>query len=90
METDTMQNPLIKLYGLNAIESALQEIKKLKDNSNIPFDKKYVKLGISFIMIKANEIVEENKKIPSLRGLVSESFGEAAIYKYNICGETIK
>jgi hypothetical protein len=77
------QNPLLALYGETAIDLVFEEIQKLKLNSNIPFDNEYVKLGVSFLTFKANEIIE-NKKLPcSLSTLVSESFGEAAIYKYN-------
>lgn len=79
-------NPLINLYGNEALDLTLKEIRELAANSNIPFDKKYVDLGISFLMMKANEIVEGKKKSSSLRSLVSESFGEAAMYKYNFNG----
>jgi hypothetical protein len=75
--------PLIKVYGENAIDLVLEEIEKLKSNSNIPFDAEYVKLGVSFISLKANEILENKKSHCSLASLVSESFGEAAICKYN-------
>jgi hypothetical protein len=78
------QIPLVAVYGENAINLALEEIQKLKINSNIPFDKDYVNLGISFLNIKANEILENKKSHCSLKILVSESFGEAAIYKYNV------
>jgi hypothetical protein len=76
-------NPLVLLYGENAIDLAFEEIKKLQLKSNIPFDNEYVRLGVSFILLKANEIIENKKKHCSLIGLVSESFGEAAICKYN-------
>jgi hypothetical protein len=78
------KNPLVEVYGENAIELVLEEIKKLKSNSNIPFDAEYVKLGISFMALKSNEILENKKAHCSLASLVSESFGEAAICKYNI------
>lgn len=78
-----MDNPLKKLYGEDAVSLAFEEIRRLQLNSNIPFDGDYVQLGISFIMIKANQILENEKKHCSLVSLVSESFGEAAIYKYN-------
>lgn len=79
------ENSLIILYGENGINLTLAEIKELAENSNIPFDNKYLELGISFLMLKADDIIKEGKKIPALKGLVSESFGEAAIYKYNCC-----
>jgi hypothetical protein len=75
--------PVVKLYGEDAVELVLDEIQKLKLNSNIPFDSEYVKLGISFITIKATQILENEKPHCNLTSLVSESFGEAAIYKYN-------
>jgi hypothetical protein len=77
------QNQLVTLYGENGFDLAYEEIKKLQLNSNIPFDTEYVKLGISFMMIKSNQILENKKARCSLASLVSESFGEAAIYKYN-------
>lgn len=86
MREDLIQSPLVKLYGENAIDLALEEVGELRDNSNIPFDKKYVELGISFLIIKANEIVEGKRKERGLKSLVQESFGEATIYKYNCCG----
>ncbi len=80
------ENPLISLYGEDAFDLVLNKIKVLAVNSNIPFDKKYINLGISFLMIKANEIIKEEKKKCTLHSLVCESFGEAAIYKYNCNG----
>lgn len=80
-----MEHPLISLYGNTGIKDTLKEIQNLKENSNIPFDTKYIELGISFLNIKAEEIVENKKSKPTLKALVSESFGEAAIYKYNCC-----
>jgi hypothetical protein len=79
-------NPLIALYGDEAYALVEKEIKALAVNSNIPFDKKYVDIGISFLKIKANEIVAGKKKKCDLRKLVCESFGEAAMYKYNVNG----
>lgn len=79
-------NPLVSLYGEGVFDLVQKEIKELAEGSNIPFDKKYVNLGISFLMIKANEIVKEEKVKPKLRNLVRESFGEAAMYKYNCNG----
>lgn len=83
MSEKEVKIPLVIVYGEDAIELALKEIQRLKLNSNIPFDKEYINLGISFMMLKANEIIENKKKHCSLARLVSESFGEAAIYKYN-------
>lgn len=82
-----LQNPLIALYGVNVYELILEEINKLKSNSNITFDNEYIKLGVGFISIKATEMYEQKRKYSSLSNLVSESFGEAAIYKYNVMGE---
>lgn len=79
-------NPLKKLYGEEVFDLAQKEIKELALNSNIPFDKKYIDLGMSFLMMKAMQIVNKEKEKCSLRSLVSESFGEAAIYKYNYNG----
>lgn len=80
------QNYLLKVYGEDAIDLAQEEIRKLAKNSNIPFDSEYVKLGISFLMMKCEEIASGKKKQGKLSSLVSESFGEAAIYKYNFNG----
>lgn len=79
-------NPLISLYGDEAFDLVLKEIKELSLNSNIPFDKNYVDLGISFLMMKSKDAVEGKRKRGSLRQLVCESFGEAAMFKYNVNG----
>lgn len=79
-------HPLIKLYGNNVVDLVLEEIRYLADNSNFTFDKKYIDVGISFINIKAQNIIDGKEKPCSLKSLVSSSFGEAAIYKYNVCG----
>lgn len=75
--------PVVEVYGENAIDLVLEEIQKLKLNSNISFDNEYVNLGIAFITLKCNEILENKKSKCSLTSLVSESFGEVTIYKYN-------
>jgi hypothetical protein len=80
-----MGEHLISIYGENVFEDILNEIKILNNNSNIPFDNKYVKLSLSFCAIKAEQIINSEKEKCSLRALVSESFGEAAMYKYNCC-----
>lgn len=79
-----LKDPLIELYGENVLHDAAVIIKDLAVNSNIPFDAKYVELGCRFLRVKANKLTKE--KAPSLRVLVSEAFGEAAMYKYNIAG----
>ncbi|MNB67559.1 hypothetical protein D3C87_1016830 [compost metagenome] len=81
-----MNPDLTKLYGENYAELAKQEIVELAKNSNIPFDQKFMQLGIDFLKIKAGMIITNNKPVPTLKSLVSESFGEAAMYKYNIAG----
>jgi len=80
-----IENHLISIYGENVFEDIFNEIKELKNNSNIPFDEKYVHLSLSFCIIKAEQIINGEKEKCSLRALVSESFGEAAMYKYNCC-----
>jgi len=86
MELKEIEQKLIAIYGDNVFEEMLNEVKYLKKYSNIPFDQKYIRLGLSFCAIKAKEIINGEKKICNLRALVSESFGEAAIYKFNVCG----
>lgn len=81
-----LQHPLITLYGSDALEQAQLEILTLKNESNIPFDKEYISLGIGFLNIKSKAIVDDNTLKPSLKALITSSFGEAAIYKYNCCG----
>lgn len=81
---DEDQHPLINLYGSDAFDLVLEEIRKLQVKSNFPFDNEYVQLGVSFAVIKATQIVEGKKPTQNLQSLVSECFGEAAIYKYNI------
>jgi len=86
MELNEKQKNLITIYGENVFEDILNEIKELKKNSNILFDQKYIRLSLSFCAIKAEQIINGEKKKCSLRSLVSESFEEAAMYKYNVCG----
>ena len=86
MELNETQKNLIAIYGDNVFEDIFNEIKELKKNSNIPFDQKYIGLSLSFCAIKAEQIINGEKKKCNLRALVSESFGEAAIYKFNVCG----
>lgn len=78
-----LKNPLIEIYGENALEESFEEIQELKQNSNIPFDSDYIKMGISFMMSKASDILEGKKTRTKLSSLVGESFGEAAICRYN-------
>jgi len=85
MESNEAQKILVSLYGDNVFNDIFNEIKELKKNSNIPFDQKYIGLSLYFCGMKAKEIINGEKKKCSLRALVSESFGEAAIYKYNRC-----
>lgn len=86
MIIDEKENHLVSLYGENVLKDIFNEIKELNNNSNIPFDEKYVHLSLSFCNIKAGQIINGEKEKCNLRALVSESFGEAAIYKYNCCG----
>ncbi|MBT2759895.1 hypothetical protein [Paenibacillus sp. ISL-20] len=75
-------NPLKLLYGEEALELAVKEIKKLAMNSNFTFDKEYVQTGMSLLAIKAKETLDGKKRKSNLESLVSESFGEAAIFKF--------
>jgi hypothetical protein len=81
-----VKNYLPDLYGSGVEQLVLDEIKTLASESNIPFDKKYISLGISFLVLKAKDIAEGKSKKCSLKALVCESFGEAAMYKYNVNG----
>lgn len=81
-----MEN-LTEIYGENVLEQLQFEIKRLDVNSNISFNKLYVEIGVTFLQLKAQQIVKGEKEKLSLRSLVSESFGKAAIYKYNIKGD---
>lgn len=78
------QDPLVQLYGANVLEKAADIIEELKKGSNIPFDNNYVSTGISFMKFKAINILAGNEKKVSLKSLVTESFGMAAIAKYNV------
>ena len=86
MEINETEKNLIAIYGDNVLKEMLNEIKELKEYSNIPFDQKYIKLSLSFCTMKVEQIINGEKEKCSLRSLVSESFGEAAMYKYNCCG----
>jgi HD-GYP domain-containing protein (c-di-GMP phosphodiesterase class II) len=72
------------VYGPDYQEQIKQAITELAKDSNIPFDNKYVELGLYFLGINAQSIDVKNP--PELKSLVSQSFGEAAIYKYNVAG----
>lgn len=75
--------PLQQVYGEDVHDEATSEIMTLKANSNIPFDNKYVTTGISFMNHKCSDILEGKREKPSLKDLVSSSFSEAAVLKYN-------
>lgn len=77
-----MQHPLVQLYGSDAFNLVASEIEEVRRNSNFTFDKKYLELSVSFLNMKALSLVEK-KEQRSLKSLVSESFGEAAIAKFN-------
>ena len=85
MNRNEIEKNLISIYGENVFIDISNEIKELKNNSNIIFDKKYIELSLSFCVMKTEQIINGEKKKCSLRALLSESFGEAAIYKYNCC-----
>lgn len=74
----------MKLYGDNVLDVVPTEIDRLAEMSNIPFTQEYIKLGIKFTLINAQEITEGKAKGRTLKDLISKSFGEAAIYKYNV------
>ena len=86
MELKEIEQKLIAIYGDNVFEEMFNEVKYLKKYSNITFDQKYIKLSLSFCAIKAEQIINGEKKKCSLRSLISESFGEAEIYRSNVCG----
>ena len=86
MMINELEKHLVSIYGENAFKDMLNKINDMKEYSNIPFDQKYVRLGLSFCAIKAEQIINGKKEKCSLQTLVSESFGEAAMYKYNCCG----
>lgn len=83
------EKTLIKLYGDDALEKVLVEIRDLAKYSNVTFDKEFMGLGISFLNTHAKEISLGNEKECTIKTLVSKSFGEAAMYKYNLCGGEI-
>lgn len=72
------------LYGDNVFNDILDEVEKLKENSNISFDNDYIKLGCDFVQLNAKELLDNGKPKLKLKTLISKSFGEAAICKYNI------
>lgn len=76
--------PLVNLYGDDAVELTEKEINNLARNSNFTFDTEYLRLGISFMNIHAMNILEGKEKKVVLSDLVRQSFGEAAIAKFNI------
>lgn len=81
------KNQLKRIYGETALEDALKEIKQLAEHSNFTFDKEYIEVGIGFTLMHAAEILEGRENKCSLKALITKSFGEAAIYKFNVCGD---
>lgn len=77
-------NPLVKLYGDTAFDIATTKIHELAKKSDIPFEQKYIKLGKKFTLLNAQEIIEGKTKERTLKDLITKSFGEAAMYKYNV------
>lgn len=77
------ENPLVILYGESVFDTVSIKIQNLVQNSNFIFDSEYVSLGTSFMMVKAQEIIDHKKPMRTLGNLISESFGEAAICKFN-------
>lgn len=79
--TFTNENhPLVLLYGENALNEATDIINELKRNSNIDLNGEIMSTGIGFLNLKAMEIQEGKKMKTKLESLVSESFGEAAMF----------
>ena len=80
-------HPLEIIYGSYALEKTIEIFHQLKQNSNFTFDNELIEIGISFLNGKAHEIINHKKDMVSLKQLVTESFGEASIYKFNIKGD---
>lgn len=78
---------LVTLYGENVFEEITKNINGLKQNSNFLFDDEYIRSGMAFVAIKAQETVDGKRERCMLSTLITESFGEAAIYKFNIQGK---
>lgn len=72
-------SPLTKLYGVDAVNEADLIIKELKNNSNFAFTPKYISTGVSFTHHKCEEIMKEEFRKPSLKVVISEAFGMAAM-----------
>lgn len=84
MKPEDVKDPLVMLYGEDVLVSLTKIVEELRANSNIPFDEEYLRTGVAFMRIKAKEILEGSRKEISLKNLTSESFGEAAIARYNV------
>lgn len=74
---------LEKLYGESVYEEINEIVKELRVESNFEFDLEYIRTGCAFTNINAEKILNENKAKPELKSLVTQSFGEAAIFKFN-------
>lgn len=85
----SLDSLLVELYGKDAVKLTTKEIKELELNSNIPFDKPYIAAGIEFLGIYVLKMTQGTEPKSTLKALVSKSFGEAAIYKYNCCNDTL-
>lgn len=77
------KNPIIELYGEGADLEAIIILNELRKESNFEFDPEYIKGGISFLHINCQKVLDGELDKRSLKKLMTKSFGEAAICKFN-------
>lgn len=81
-----------KYYGPTGRDTINQMLKEVIADSNCKEDfddNKMVKIGWSFMCGKLAEVDRGEKKLPTIKALVCSSFGEAMMYKWNVCNGVI-
>lgn len=56
-------DPIIALYGDNALHEVMQEVVELSNNCNISFDSKYISTAIHILVIEAWQVLNLGKNL---------------------------
>lgn len=76
-------NSLEVLYGKEFENEAIAYINELENKSNFDFTYEIMEFGTSFMILLARDILEGKRRKLSLKLLVNESFGLAAMAYFN-------
>lgn len=79
-------NPIVQLYGADSLKLSMVYIHEVRSKSNFQFTEQLMRYGTSFMQLKALEMLENRRtdaqRYVSLKSLVTESFGDAAVAVY--------